>query len=206
MYLVETRPSASARLPVFIFVPSHGLFSLYCANPCSDKVTSHEADLDCCFNFTQRTHVPRDPFRLVLGLSRARLCVGSMGGLVSTASASDAGVCPRALSLLSFMFPPSRASAHDLSDACLCRDGLGSCSDHAGIKSEHLHQPEDRAGRANPSVAESGIRCQESEGWPSWVPSAGRDSFLSGVAGTAYDLASRSGRARGQRACTGGRR
>ena len=30
----------------------------------------------------------------------ARLCVGSMGGLVSTAGAGDAGVCPRAVSAL----------------------------------------------------------------------------------------------------------
>ena len=68
---------------------------------------------DCC-NFTQRTHVPRVPFRLVLGLSRARLCVGSMGGLVSTAGAGDAGVCPRAVSALIYVSALARERTRPL--------------------------------------------------------------------------------------------
>ena len=58
---------------------------------------------DCC-NFTQRTHVPRLEFfsgwSSVLGLSGEAVCGHSMGGLVSTAGASEAGVCPRAVSAL----------------------------------------------------------------------------------------------------------
>ena len=67
-----------------------------------------------CFNFTQRTHVPRVAFRLVLGLSRARLCVGSMGGLVSTAGAGDAGVCPRAVSALIYVSALARERTRPL--------------------------------------------------------------------------------------------
>ena len=44
----------------------------------------------------------------------ARLCVGSMGGLVSTAGASEAGVCPRAVSALIYVSALARERTRPL--------------------------------------------------------------------------------------------
>ena len=83
---------------------------------CKKETPRRATDLTCFIhcNFTQRTHVPRVAFRLVLGLSRARLCVGSMGGLVSTAGAGDAGVCPRAVSALIYVSALARERTRPL--------------------------------------------------------------------------------------------